>query len=75
MADVRDRANRSDRDDANEHDVRILDDTAASEPVSFRHGDTFDLYHDGKSVKFVVTEIVEREGRRIAYGIPAHKSS
>jgi hypothetical protein len=71
MADVRDRANRSDRD-AKEHDVRILDDTVASEPVSFRHGDTFDLYHDGKSVKFVVTEIVERDGRRVTYGVPAH---
>ena len=52
-------------------DVRILDDCDASDPVSYRRGDKVDVYHRGKSVKFVVTEIVERDGRRISYGIPA----
>ena len=73
MADVRDHNGGSHRA-VNENDVRILDDTEGSEPVSFRLGDKFDVYHDGRSVKFVVSEIVEHDGRRITYGIPASPS-
>jgi hypothetical protein len=53
-----------------EEDVRILDDSPVSDPPH-RVGDLFDLYHEGQSVKFRAVEIVERDGRRITYGVPA----
>lgn len=53
-----------------EEDVRILDDSAVTERP-YRIGEEFWLYDDGVSVKFKVTEIVEHEGRRITYGVPA----
>lgn len=62
MADLQDRFS--------EADVRILDDTPITDPPH-RIGATFDLYHNGTSVRFRATEIVEREGRRITYGVPA----
>ena len=31
------------------------------------------LYEDGVSVNFEATEIVERDGRRITYGVPTDK--
>ena len=50
-------------------DVRILDDSPIdSQP--YRIGAEFALYHNGVSVKFTATEIVERDGRRITYGVP-----
>jgi len=55
---------------AREQDVRVLDDSALSDRP-YRIGDEFWLYHDGGSVKFKVTEIVERDGRRITYGVPS----
>jgi len=50
-------------------DLRIVDDSPI-EAARYRIGAVFDLYHDGTSVKFRVTEIIERDGRRIAYGVP-----
>lgn len=50
-------------------DVRILDDSPVS-AWAYRVGMVFDLYHNGESVKFRATEIVERDGRRITYGRP-----
>lgn len=53
-------------------DVRILDDSPI-ESRPYRIGDVFALYHDGVSVEFKVAEIVERDGRRITYGVPVDK--
>lgn len=54
---------------ADPEDLRILDDSPIESPPH-RIGSVFDLYHDGASVKFRATEIVERDGRRIVYGVP-----
>jgi hypothetical protein len=69
MSDVTDRPD-GDGSAVNDSDgVRILDDSPLdSQP--YRLGDEFLLYHDGASVRFKVTEIVERGDRRITYGVP-----
>ena len=54
-------------------DVRILDDSPVDTEPRYRVGDRFDLYQDGASVAFKATEIVERDGRRIIYGVPLEK--
>ena len=55
-----------------EDDVRILDDSPLdSQP--YRLGSVFALYEDGVSVRFEATEVVERDGRRITYGVPLDK--
>ena len=51
-------------------ETRILDDSPLT-AQPYRMGDVFDLYESGAGVKFKVTEIVERDGRRITYGTPA----
>ena len=53
-------------------DVRILDDSPL-ESQPYRIGAVFALYEDGVSVNFEATEIVERDGRRITYGVPTDK--
>jgi len=55
-----------------EEDVRILDDSPL-DAQPYRIGDVFAVYQDGVSVNFEATEIVERDGRRITYGVPADK--
>ena len=50
-------------------DTRILDDAPIDEAAFYRTGHLFDLYHNGVSMKFRVTETVERDGRRITYGV------
>ena len=59
---------------ADPDDIQILDDSPLDDAAFYRPGDLFDLYHDGTSVKFRVTETLERDGRRITYGVPASKS-
>jgi len=55
-----------------DEDVRVLDDSPLdSQP--YRIGEVFAVYQDGVSVNFEATEIVERDGRRITYGVPADK--
>lgn len=73
MAELKDR---SDRQPASavappvDPDVLVLDDSPLTERP-YRLGDIFDLYHTGTAAKFKVTEIVERDGRRITYGTRA----
>ena len=55
-----------------EDDVRVLDDSPL-ESQPYRIGEVFAVYRDGVSVNFEVTEIVERDGRRITYGVPTPK--
>jgi len=56
-----------------DNDVRILDDSPL-ESQPYRMGEVFAVYRDGVSVNFEVTEIVERDGRRITYGVPTAKA-
>lgn len=74
LAELKDRRDRqhdvTDAPTVDAGDVRILDDSPLTERP-YRLGDIFDLYDTGTGTKYKVTEIVERDDRRITYGTPA----
>jgi len=56
-------------DDPEVDEACLLDDQAITS-VPYRVGDVFNVYDGTTSVKYKVTQIVERGARRLTYGEP-----